>query len=61
MAKQRQGTKGPGKGPVKKREAGKPAAQGEGEDCRCKEMSKKTPRELFKVAIDDLSFWKKKK
>ncbi len=61
MAKHRQGTKGPGKGPVKKSEAGKPAAQGEGEDCRCKEMSKKTPRELLKVAIDDLSFWKKKK
>jgi len=59
MAKHRLGTKSPEKGAVRKSEAGKPEAQGE--DCRCKEMSKKTPRELLKVAIDDLSFWKKKK
>lgn len=61
MAKHRVGAKRPDKGAVKKSEAREPAAHGEGEDCRCKEMSKKTPRELFKVAIDDLSFWKKKK
>ncbi len=29
--------------------------------CRCKEMAKKTPAELLKTVISDLSFWKKKK
>jgi hypothetical protein len=61
MTKHRRDTKRPGKGPLKKNEAGKPAVQGEPDDCRCKEMSKKTPRELLGVMIGDLSFWKKKK
>ncbi len=34
---------------------------GEGEDCRCKEVAKKTPAELLKTMISDLSFWKKKR
>jgi len=29
------------------------------ESCRCKEASKKTPLELLKLMINDLSFWKK--
>ncbi|HKN18857.1 MAG TPA: hypothetical protein VJW95_03595 [Dissulfurispiraceae bacterium] len=29
------------------------------ESCRCKEASKKTPLELLKLMISDLSFWKK--
>jgi hypothetical protein len=37
------------------------AGQGEEDACRCEEMSKKTPRELLKVMVGDLSFWKKKK
>ncbi len=60
MAKHGRGMKGRVKGPLKKNEAGKPAAQAEADDCRCKEMSKKTPRELLKAMIGDLSFWKKK-
>jgi hypothetical protein len=29
------------------------------ENCRCKEVSKKSLPELLKVAIGDLTFWKK--
>jgi hypothetical protein len=29
-------------------------------DCRCKEVSKKTPSDLLKLAINDLAFWKKR-
>ncbi len=29
--------------------------------CRCKEASTMTPRELLKLMIDDLAFWKKEK
>ena len=29
------------------------------ESCRCKEASGKTPLELLKMMISDLSFWKK--
>ncbi len=32
----------------------------EGDACRCKTTSAMTPRELIKLMIDDLSFWKKK-
>ena len=61
MAKKRgEGAKGPVKNPVRKRESPK-AAIGEEDDCRCKEISRKTPGELLKVMIGDLSFWKKKK
>jgi len=31
------------------------------EDCRCKEVSKKTLPEMLKLAISDLTFWKKGK
>lgn len=31
------------------------------ESCRCKDVSKKSMSELLKVAISDLSFWKKSK
>jgi hypothetical protein len=60
MAKRGEEAKGPFKNPVKKGESPK-AAIGEDDDCRCKEMSRKTPRELLKVMIGDLSLWKKKK
>ncbi|MDA8106219.1 MAG: hypothetical protein M0Z71_12680 [Nitrospiraceae bacterium] len=59
MAKGGEEAKVPVRSRVKKKAA--KAAVTETDDCRCKEMSKKTPRELLKVAIDDLSFWKKKK
>jgi hypothetical protein len=29
------------------------------DDCRCKEASRMTPRELLKLMIGDLTFWKK--
>jgi len=29
--------------------------------CRCKETSEMTPRELLKLMVSDLSFWKKAK
>ncbi|MBF0557950.1 MAG: hypothetical protein HQL08_04120 [Nitrospirae bacterium] len=29
------------------------------DDCRCKEVSKKTPMELLKLMINDLAIWKK--
>ncbi len=29
--------------------------------CRCKETSEMTPRELFKLMIKDLSFWRRVK
>lgn len=40
-----------------------PEANGEAsqESCRCKEVSKKSLSELLKVAVSDLSFWKKEK
>ncbi len=31
------------------------------ESCRCKEVAKKTPREMLKFMIDDMAFWKKGK
>jgi len=29
--------------------------------CRCKEVSEMGPRQLFKLMISDLAFWKKRK
>ena len=37
------------------------AALEDEESCRCKEISKKSIPELLKVAVTDLSFWKKGK
>jgi len=31
------------------------------DNCRCKEVSKKTLPEMFRLMISDLSFWKKTK
>jgi hypothetical protein len=30
------------------------------DDCRCKEVSKKSMPELIKLMLDDLAFWKKR-
>lgn len=30
------------------------------DDCRCKEVSKKTPKELLRVMLSDFAFWKRK-
>ncbi len=37
------------------------AKQAGDDDCRCKETSEMTPRELFRLMIRDLSFWKRPK
>ena len=40
--------------------AGPPQAKADNDDsCRCKEASKMTPRELLRLMIGDLTFWKK--
>ena len=49
-------------GPGKENETAGPLADaGHDDACRCKEVSKMTPRELIKLMIRDLSFWKKAK
>jgi hypothetical protein len=37
-----------------------PVEAGNEADCRCKEASTMTPRELLKLMISDLALWKKK-
>jgi len=51
----RQGVPGSGKKTVE------PQAQSAGDLCRCKETALMKPRQLFRLMLDDLSFWKKKK
>jgi hypothetical protein len=47
---------GTGKG----HDAADPQARADKDDsCRCKEASKMTPRELLRLMIGDLTFWKK--
>ncbi len=36
-------------------------AAGKDDTCRCKETSKMTPRELLRLMMNDLAFWKKAK
>lgn len=31
------------------------------EECRCKEVSEMSPRQLLRTMLNDLSFWKKEK
>ena len=38
---------------------GHQAGEGHDENCRCKEASSMTPRELLKLMVKDLAFWKK--
>jgi hypothetical protein len=37
------------------------AVAGHGDSCRCKETADMKPRELLKLMISDLAFWKKAK
>ena len=46
-----------GSGKEKKNAENKPVAINE-DTCRCKETSKMTPRELLRLMISDLAFWK---
>jgi hypothetical protein len=45
----------------KEQTAGKPAEEGGDEACRCKETAAMKPRDLLKLMISDLAFWKKEK
>jgi hypothetical protein len=48
--------------PEEERESGESGAgMGKDEACRCKEASEMSPRQLFKLMISDLAFWKKEK
>jgi hypothetical protein len=49
---------GPGK---EKKAAERQAEAGKDDACRCKEASKMTPRQLLRLMISDLAFWKKAK
>lgn len=61
MSIQYQKTVDPG-GPEKEKKAEeRPHPAGTEEDCRCKEASKMSPRELFTLMMHDLAFWKKAK
>jgi hypothetical protein len=44
-----------------KKPAEEQAGGGKNDACRCKETSQMTPRELLKLMVNDLAFWKKKK
>ena len=37
------------------------AGAGSADACRCKETSEMTPRELLRLMLSDLAFWKKAK
>jgi hypothetical protein len=41
--------------------AGVHGKAGHGDVCRCQETSKMSPRELIKIMMSDLAFWKKSK
>ena len=47
--------------PVGPGKYGKAAEAPGGDDCRCKEASKMSPRQLLKLMVSDLAFWKKMK
>jgi hypothetical protein len=52
--------KGLSHGPGKEKEpADAGAGRGSGDACRCEETSKMSARELLKLMISDLAFWKK--
>jgi hypothetical protein len=53
-------------GPEKEKKTGEHDAEhhakaGKDDDCRCKEVSEKTPRQLLGIMFNDLAFWKKLK
>lgn len=51
-----------GQGAVRQNETARPHAEaGHDDDCRCKETSVMTPRQLLKLMMRDLAFWKRPK
>jgi len=62
MAKRKEKTQRAGdKADVVEKKGEREEAEGNEDECRCKEMSEKTFTGLLKVAVDDLAFWKKGK
>lgn len=62
MTKYRRQSAGPKKGAREMETV--PGSETEGdnkESCRCKEVAKKTPREMLRLMLSDLTFWKKAK
>jgi hypothetical protein len=51
----------PGNGEKEKSVVNDHAAADRSGDCRCKETSKMSPRELLELMMKDLAFWKKEK
>ncbi len=56
-----QKTVDPGGAGIEKKPAETQAETGKDDACRCKEASEMTPRELLKLMMKDLAFWKKAK
>ena len=48
-------------GPENEKTIRGPQAQAAGDLCRCKETALMKPRQLLRLMIDDLAFWKKAK
>jgi hypothetical protein len=48
-------------GPENEKKTAGPQPQTEGDACRCKETAIMTPRQLLRLMVNDLSFWKKEK
>lgn len=44
-----------------KQDAGGAHPDQHGDNCRCKEVSEMSPRELLRTMMNDLAFWKKGK
>lgn len=62
MTKYKEPSAGPGKEVVKKGKLPEQEVNEEQEEnCRCKEVAKKTPREMLRLMISDVAFWKKGK
>ncbi len=61
MVMRYQKTVGPGDPGKEKKIAERQAEAGKDDACRCKEASEMTPRELLKLMMRDLAFWKKEK
>lgn len=62
MTKYKEPSAGSGKEIIKKGKfSEQEVKKGTEENCRCKEVAKKTPREMLRFMIRDIAFWKKGK
>ena len=51
----------PGSPGIGGKNAERQGGAGKDDNCRCKEASQMTPRELLRLMMSDLAFWKKAK